>query len=566
MSDPSESSEYPHSEFAKSVSELIADAQRVLTAESRLRELLTAYRSVTEGLDLDQVLERIVRAAVTLVHADYGALGVLGPDGLLERFIHTGMDPAQVEAIGHLPEGHGILGAVIQDGHTIRLPHLSEDARSVGFPAHHPPMDAFLGVPVRTRDQVFGNLYLTNTSGTTFTQEDAQLIESLAATAGIAIDNARLFDTARRQQRLAAALSQVNAALLAPASEDALTIVAAHVGAVVDADLITIVVPDDHSGQMHVTAAHGYQAESVNGTFFEAEGSLSARAMGTSSVVADLQERAYLDGALLLGPTAAVPLSADGQPLGALCVARLPGRQAFRQIELEMVNEFAAQASIAITLAWARRDRQRLEVAEDRARIARDLHDHVIQRLFGAGLTLQALAATDPLRGARLEEQVAELDAAIADIRTAVFTLRTRPDTRPASARHRVLDVVTELTAALPAPPRLTFRGPVDLAIQGDLVDDVVAVVREALANVARHALASTTTVIVAVDDDSLSVTVDDDGQGMPAAIEHVGGTKNLRDRAQQRDGTFSVATEPGGGTRAHWKVPLAPDDRPSRR
>ncbi|KZE91492.1 sensor histidine kinase [Microbacterium sp. TNHR37B] len=546
------------------MSDLIVDAQHVLTAESRLRALLTAYRAVAEGLELDHVLERIVGAAVSLVHADYGALGVLGLDGRLERFVHTGMDASQVEAIGHLPEGRGVLSAVLQDGQTLRLPHLGDEPRSVGFPAHHPPMDAFLGVPVRTRDHVFGNLYLTNASGTPFTQEDAEMIESLAATAGIAIDNARLFDTARRQERLASALSQVNAALLAPADEDVLTIVAAHVGSVVDADLITIVVPDGDPGPMHVMAAHGYLAESVDGTFFDADGSLSAQAMRTNSVVAAPEERAYLSGALLLGPTAAVPLTAGGKPLGALCVARIPGREAFRQIDLDTVTEFAAHASIAITLAWARRDRQRLEVSEDRARIARDLHDHVIQRLFGAGLNLQALAAADPVHEARLEAQVAELDAAIGEIRTAIFTLRTRPEARTASARHRVLDVAAEMTTALTTAPRLTFRGPVDLAIQGDLVDDVVAVVREALANVARHAFARTSTVIIAAEEDSVSVTIEDDGRGMPVTVDHVGGTQNLRDRARQRHGSFSMATRPHGGTRAHWQVPLDAFERSS--
>lgn len=558
MSDPPESSESPPSELARSASDLNADAERRPTADGRLRQLLSAYRAVTEDLDLDQVLHRIVRAAVSLVDADYGALGVLGPDGRLERFVHAGMNASRVAAIGHLPEGHGILGAVIEEARTIRLPHLSEDPRSVGFPAHHPPMDPFLGVPVRTRDRGFGNLYLTRAAGPAFTAEDAELIESLAATAGIAIDNARLFDTALRHERLASALSRVSAALLAPAGEDPLAVVAAHVGAVVDADLVTVVVPDGQSGQMHVTAAHGAHAQRVHGMFFTAEGSLAARAMRTDRVIAEREERSNPLGERAPGPAAAAPLTATGQPLGALCVARDPGRPLFTQRELESVSEFAAQASIAITLAWARRDRQRLDVAEDRARIARDLHDHVIQRLFGAGLSLQSLAVADQAHGARLEDVVAELDAAITDIRTAIFTLRTRPDSKIVSARHRVLDVVTDLSTALPAPPRLTFRGPVDLAIQGDLVDDVVAVVRESLANVARHAGAASAAVFVTADDD-VSVVVDDDGRGITAPTGHVGGTANLLDRAIRRRGTFTLTNRPDGGARVEWRVPLDP-------
>ncbi len=539
--------------------DLIAEAERGLTADSRLRELLSAYRAVTEGLDLDRVLRRIVEAAVALVHADYGALGVLGADGRLERFIHTGMDPVTAAAIGSLPEGHGLLGAVIEEAQTIRIPHVGRDPRASGFPAHHPPMDAFLGVPVRTRGQVFGNLYLTNPARGTFTAEDAELIESLAATAGVAIDNARLFETARRQERLASTSSRVNAALLAPAGEDVLNIVAEHVGAVVDADLITIVVPGDDDDSMRVAAAHGAEAERMRGISIAIQNTLSARAMRTGGIVADVTQRSYLGGELLLGPTAAVALTAAGQAIGALCVARNPVGEAFTPVELETVAEFAAQASIAITLAWARRDRQRLEVAEDRARIARDLHDHVIQRLFGAGLSLQAIAAADPSRGPQIEEQVAELDAAIAEIRTAIFTLRTRPHDRPGGVRHRVLDVVTELTAALAAPPRLTFKGPIDLAVHDDLADDVTAVVREALANVARHADAESTTVSITVDDHDVTVIVEDDGRGISALTAHEGGTANLRDRAGQRGGLFELARAGGRGTRLCWRAPLDP-------
>lgn len=550
--DPAESS---RPAFAGSA-EPAADVRRVLVAEGRLRELLSAYRAVTEGLDLDYVLHRIVDAAVSLVHADYGALGVVGPDGLLERFIHTGMDPVTVEAIGHLPEGHGLLGAVIDERRTIRLAHLGDDPRSVGFPAHHPSMSAFLGVPVRTRDQVFGNLYLANAGDHAFTEEDAELIESLAATAGIAIDNARLFDSARRHERMATTLSQVSAAFLAPAGGDALEIVAKHVGSVVDADLVTIVVPDGDR-RMHVAAADGTGADDVHGMSFASGGTLPARAMSVEGVVAEAEMRGDAPASIPSGPAAAVPLIAAGRRVGALCVARMPRSAAFTPQELDTVGEFAAQASIALTLAWARRDRQRLDVAEDRARIARDLHDHVIQRLFGAGLSLQALAAGDPAHAALIEEQVAELDAAITEIRTAIFTLRTRPDSRLVGVRHRVLDVVTELTPGLDTAPRLAFRGPVDLTVRGDLADDVIAAVRESLSNVVRHANAVNVAVSVTVGGDEVEVVVDDDGRGVAPDAHRGGGTANLAERASRRHGGFVLEPRDGGGSRARWWVSL---------
>ncbi|NYF17768.1 signal transduction histidine kinase [Microbacterium sp. AK009] len=553
----------PRSDLEKTLDDLIADAQRVLTAETRLRSLLAANRAVTEELDLDQTLHRIVDVAAALVHAEYAALGVVGGDGKLERFIHTGMDPDVVAAIGHLPEGRGLLGAVIEETHTIRLGDLAGDARSAGFPPHHPQMHGFLGVPVRTREEVFGNLYLTNPAAGEFTSEDAELIEALAATAGIAIDNARLFDRAVRQRRLASALSSISAALLAPGGEEPMDIVVRGLSDVVAADLITIVVPEQE-GRMHrVVAAWGDHAEELQGTLHLAEASVTEQAMRTGELATVNGKRAYLDGRLILGSTVAVPFMATQHPTGAIFVARHPERPHLSSADLEAVSEFASQAGIAVTLAWARRDRQRLEVMEDRARIARDLHDHVIQRLFASGIRLQALASIEGPHTPALEREVAEIDAAINDIRAAIFTLRTRPESGVPAARHRVIDVITELSPVLTTPPHLTFRGPVDLVLSGDLADDVIAVVRESLANIARHASATSSTVSIEVDDGGVAVVVEDDGHGPPPHVTRRGGTKNLQDRASRRGGTYALTRGPERGARAEWRVPLLPP--PSR-
>jgi signal transduction histidine kinase len=201
---------------------------------------------------------------------------------------------------------------------------------------------------------------------------------------------------------------------------------------------------------------------------------------------------------------------------------------------------------------------QRLEhgaVLEERARIARDLHDHVIQRLFGTGLGLVALAAIDPEHAATIDRHVAEIDAAIADIRTAVFTLNPRP--LLGSARHRLLDVLTDLTPNLATPPRVRFAGPIDLVLTGGLADDVVAVVRESLTNVSRHARARTAHVDIAVSEAEVTVTVDDDGVGVNRAATRSSGVASLAERARGHGGTFVLEPRHTGGTRARWHVPL---------
>lgn len=559
--DSPRSPEPSRSELEKTIGELIARADRVIMVQSRLRGLLDASRAVTEELDLDRVLTRIIQAAVTLVGARYGALGVIDQERKLERFIHVGIDQDTATAIGQLPEGHGLLGAVIDTGQTIRIPRISDDPRSVGFPAHHPSMTSFLGVPIRVRNEVYGNLYLTDQRAGVFTADDQDLIESLAATAGIAVENARLYDEARRQQRLSSALSEINSALLSSAPEDILGVVAERLARLVPAEIVTIVVPAD-ADHVRIDIARGADTADLEGSMFPSDAALATLAINTGGIVTgpflDEETASAPAEPSRWGTTAAAPLVAAGHAIGALCLSRSTVGASFTDAELTTISEFATHAGLAISLAWARRDRQRLEVIEDRSRIARDLHDHVIQRLFATGLRLQAIAAVEPAHADELEQDVAELDAAIADIRTAIFTLRTRPPTEARTlTRHRLLDVITELTPTLSHTPRITFTGPVDLALTGTLADDVVAVVRESLANIARHANAEHAVIGIAVTDTEIIITVDDDGDGISPTAKHAGGTTNLAERATQHGGTFTLSPGPHGGARARWTVPL---------
>jgi len=553
----------PRSDLERTIEELVTSAQRVLATQGRLRHLLDANRSVVEELDLEQVLLRIVEAAVSLVAAQYGALGVIAPDGHLEQFIHVGIPDHDAEIIGHLPRGHGLLGAVVDAAEPIRLESLGADSRSSGFPAHHPVMNGFLGVPIRVRNEVYGNLYLTNPVARTFSQEDEELVTALAATAGVAIDNARLFDETQRRQRWSAATADVTSALLSNGSDDVLGVVADRVASFVDAALVCVVVGGTVEGTLAIATARGAQAAQVIGQVYPAEGTLVARALLEARTMAEdeLPNHISHDWWPELGPTVAIPLSALGRSLGALTIARVVGGPAFTEAELEMASEFAAQASLAIELARGRVDSVQLELVEDRNRIARDLHDHVIQRLFASGLGLQSLVGrVAPELRDTLTAEVDAIDSAIAQIRTAVFTLGSRSVSGAAGLRSRILEVVGEVTPHLASTPRLTFSGPVDILIKGELAADVVAVVREALSNVARHAAATESIVDVSIVDDVVLVRIEDDGRGIPAHPERSSGTSNLADRAEIYGGEFTLVPRDPRGTVALWTAPIKAD------
>ncbi|MGV8885601.1 MAG: GAF domain-containing protein [Microbacteriaceae bacterium] len=505
------------------IDQLVASANRVLATQGRLRHLLDANRSVVEELDLQQVLLRVVEAAVSLVDAQYGALGVIAQDGHLEQFIHVGIPESDVAAIGPLPEGHGLLGAVIEAAGPIRLEHLARDSRSSGLPEHHPQMEGFLGVPIRVRNEVYGNLYLTNRRDGAFTQEDEDLVTALAATAGVAIDNARLFDESKRRQRWSIVAAEVTSAIAESGATDPWKTVVERMSTIVDADLVCVVMADETSG---TRAAD------------------DSTPPGNDSTVS--------------GPTLSIPLTMPDGSLGALALSREQGSRTFSTTDIAMASDLVAHATVAIELAHARATSVQLQLVDDRNRIARDLHDHVIQRLFAAGLGLQSLVErSQPELRESLTEQVDAIDAAITDIRTAVFTLGSRSRTGSPSLRSRVLDVVAEITPHLPSTPRLTFGGPVDLTIAGELASDVVAVVREGLSNIARHAHATESSVDVSIVDDAVIVRIEDDGVGIPDPLPRSSGTANLAERATHYGGSLSLSKRMPRGTELVWRTPL---------
>ena len=535
-----------------------AEAGDAARAQRRLRDLLRATTTVVERLDLEVVLRRIVEAAMALVDARYGALGVITPDGSgLERFIHVGVDSSTVAHIGHLPTGKGLLGAVIAEHAPIRLEHLTADPRSVGFPDHHPDMDSFLGVPIRVGDQVYGNLYLTQGERGGFTADDEELVVALAATAGIAIENARLYDITRAREAWSATTADVMAAMLEATGEDVLEVIADHVGALIDVDLVAVMVPHGDE-DLRVTTVRGSSAGRLRGQVIPAAGTLASRALATRRAASVDGQAGLFENQPELGPTVAIPLFAGDEPLGVLTVSRRPHSPAFTAVDLDMAFAFAGQAGVAIEVVRAREDRRRLDLARDRARIARDLHDHVIQRLFGAGLSLQAVSATvDAEASAAIETQVDAVDAAIKDIRTVIFALGSGERSERRRARDRMLTVVYELSTGMPVTPRVTFAGPLDSLVSAPLADELAAVLRECLTNIAKHADAQNVEVDLSIDGGVVTLRVEDDGRGIPPDAP-LSGLANMAERAQLLGGTCAIVPRSGGGTRIEWAVPSA--------
>ena len=535
-------------------------------AQDRLRTVLQANRSIVGELSLSAVLRRIVEAAREVSGARYAALGVIGPDGLLEEFVHAGIDEPTVAAIGHLPEGHGVLGALITNPHPIRLSNIAADPRSSGFPAHHPNMTTFLGVPIRSRDEVFGNLYLTDRKGGDFTAEDEEYVLALAATAGIAIENARLYEESRQRQEWLRASAEVVRYLLTPDStyREALGRIAESVKRLADADVVTIVLPADDLELLEVAVAAGEGEDQLLGLRFPVAWSVAWAAMqkrhGVIIDATDTVASPYLHirAAVDVGPVMTFPLIGEGTPRGAIVVGRRIGRRTFAPADLDMAEAFANQAAVALGLSDARAEKQRLLVLEDRDRIAQDLHDHVIQRLFATGLSVQSAASLteSPDLRDRMTQTVTDLDDTIRQIRTSIFELRTAP--RPGSLRSAVLAVVGEVGPLLPSTPSVQFNGPVDTVVEPSLISDAEAVVREGLSNVVKHAHAQTVRIGVRATARRLTICVDDDGTGL-RGVSRRSGLENLKRRAEHHAGELAITQPTTGGTRLQWTIRLRP-------
>ena len=545
----------PRLELEETLVQLTERAADVLKAQGRLRELLRANALVTADLKLDVVLRRVVHAARDLVGAKYAALGVLGEDGLLDQFVHAGMPQGPTDQLGRPPVGEGILGLLVDEPGPVRLRDVNIDPRAIGFPAGHPAMTSFLGVPIRVRGAVFGNLYLTESERGEFSDEDEQLVTSLARTAAVAIENARLYEDSERRRRWQGVTTDATQALFAGGHDRPLNVVLEGARQGAEAD-VTIFADLDDDEVVTAELVVGELVEELVGRNSHASLSTLEPVLrhGTPLLVENYRSR---EGDPPLDPPIAsliaVPMLRGQRVVGAVVAIRLQGRRAFDHTDVEQLEAYVGHAAVALELNQSRADKEALAVLREHQRIAADLHDHVIQELFATGMALQGMVyrTEDPRDQANLVEFVDAIDATIRRIRTTIFRLNRAPY-GGGSLKERLLSVVEDARPALGFTAHAEFSGPLDQGVPEELADHVVAVAREALSNAARHAAARSLRLRVTLAQELLTVDAIDDGRGIGTPTRS-SGLANLERRAKEYDGTLEILEPDRGGTHLRW-------------
>lgn len=544
-----------------------ATAAELLQSQERMAGLLEAVVAVAEDLSLDAVLERVVQSACRLLHARYGALGVIGDDLALSHFIFIGIEDSLARKIGPLPTGHGVLGLLITEPKPLRLHDLRQHPEAYGFPAHHPSMHSFLGVPIRVRDVVFGNLYLTEKQGGgDFTAEDEALAMALAAAAGVAIENARLYDDARRRARWLEACMDVSGLMFSTDRDythgswhpsgglDPIADRALHES---ESQLALLTAPSGTGPGFDVLGVAGEHAAAFSGRALDLDSPLLQEVLeGGDPVLIEDAAEVFGAGTTGIGPVLAIALSTQGTQHGLLLLARNEGAARFARTDIEMGAVFGSHVALALELSRVHRLREELLVYTDRDRIARDLHDLVIQRLFAAGLSVQSLTrfTREELALERIGTITGELDEAIRSLRDTIYSLKSGGGEAELLS-GRIRRVTRSTAKSLPFTPKLTITGPLD-AVTPDTADNVVAVVSEGLSNAVRHSGADAIAVSVGVMKGRVTVVITDNGAGFTHPDKRHG-LNNLVDRARMLDGECTITSAPDAGTSLQWSVPL---------
>ena len=553
--------------------ELLDRVGDVLISQERLRSLLDAVVDLSTDLDLERVLRRITVAACDLAGARYGALGVLGDGDRLAEFITHGINDVERGRIGPPPSGHGVLGLLIAEPLPIRLPHIGDHPGSYGFPPNHPPMDSFLGVPIRVHDRVYGNLYLSEKIGADeFTAQDEQVVVALAAAAGVAIDNARLYELTDRRRQWLQATMEISHVLLGQVDrQEALQLIARKTREVSACDVAVVLLEDEESGDLVVEVVEGVETETAVGSRMPVrpDGLLSGVLQSGYPVVVDDLAKEAQSGATDLSSeivddlayTVLVPLNSPNGARGVLMVARQRDtRKPEGFSDVELIATFANQTALALERVQSQQDREFLAVLEDRDRIARDLHDLVIQRLFATGLQLQGMSrlAKSPSLQERITHVTDDLDATIREIRAAIFQLQHNSE--KSDLRADIRSIASEYAPMFGFAPKVDVRGPINSAVSSRIRSQLLAVVRESLSNAARHAKSSSVHLDISVREGRAVVVVADNGVGT-GEITRESGLRNIRERAEDLGGSLVLRGNDPSGTVVEWSVPLTQDE-----
>jgi signal transduction histidine kinase len=539
------------------------------TALERQSALLKAGLEISAALELPRVLQRIVDLAAQLTGARYAALGVVEPLGGITEFVTTGLSPKERDAIGHIPVGKGILGLLIKEPRLLRLKDLHQHPRSVGFPANHPPMISFLGAPVLARGTVFGNIYITEKKGGDFTADDEESLLVLATQAGVAIENSRLYEQARTQARRLTALREITEVILEGETEvePLLQLIASTARELVGAHVAAIATyAGGGEEELVIRVADGAYASNLVAMSVPLQDSLSGAVLKTGKSV--ITEDAGADrGAYRpmievghMGPAAFVPLVRSGAPFGTLTVARTPGATTFAAEQVELVETFAVQASLAMEYSRLQRELRRLAVLDERERIATELHDGVIQGLFGMGLNLQATALmiSDATIQGRIEDVITQLDGSIRDLRNYIFGLRPG-----VLADRQLQQTLKDMAREFEDAAQIRVDLAIDEAVAAELAgraSEVVQLVREAMSNVRRHSGASRAWLSLRRKGQAAVLQIRDNGGGFDtgAAVgDSHHGLRNLRRRVSTIGGSLEMSSTVGKGTTVRAVIPI---------
>ncbi len=549
---------------------------------------LAAVLSVAEGLDTMVSVQRAIDAAIELTGARYGAVGLFGPDGSVSEFIYRGIDDEQRERIGPLPTGRGVLHVLARGTGPMRLARIADHPAAFGFPAHHPTMTSFLGAPITIQGEAVGSIYLTDKlGGEEFSDTDEAVVVALANAVGVAIRNNRSFERTRQRERWQRAATAIDYAVLSGSSTlEVLELAAAEARRLVGADVALVGLPDDD--RLVVEVVDVRNARSIGDARWSVDRSRrrpvseethldsAGQWLGLACEEGCLLSAAFESGQSMLAPgvqgaptaapaaeafatAVAIPMRTPERSLGVLGllwdhdVPRLTGPA------MEVAEAFAAQAAVALMLADARSEYERLMMYRDRDRIARDMHDLVVQRVFATGMSLQGALRSSgipPVVRSRVARAIDDLDETISEIRRTIFDLQ-HETVVAADALTQLQREMAQSAVLLGFSPELIVQGPID-AVPTEVTKDLMAAVREGLSNAARHALASKVVVEVRADDALVFLAVTDDGVGPPPSVTRQSGIANLAARADERGGVSSLERAPSGrGSRLSWSVPI---------